>query len=246
MRALIADDEPLMRAQLKDALGRVWPSLEIAAEAASGTQALARFEEALPDVAFLDIRMPGPGGIEVAAALHGRCHVVFVTAYDQFAIQAFERNAVDYLLKPVGFERLEVTRRRLEALAMPRRDEALLRLAAELAGMAPKRETLRWLQASVGTSLRMIAVDEVLSIEADDKYTVVQSSQGEALLRMPLRQLAEQLDPGQFWQIHRSTLVRVGAIDRVDKARDGRLFVVLKDGRRLEVSRSYAHRFRKM
>ncbi len=247
MRAVIADDERLMREQLQQALAQVWPDLQIVAEAVNGQAALAEIERCRPDVAFLDIRMPGMSGMEVAAALDGRCQVVFVTAYDQFAIEAFERDAVDYLLKPVSLERLVLTRQRLEQRQGRGSDVAVLqRLAAELAAAA-RPGYLRWLQASAGNSLRLISTEEVYSIEADEKYTVVRSRQGESLLRLPLKQLLEQLDPEVFWQIHRSTLVRVDAIDRVERADDGRLHVVLKvDGRRLEVSRSYAHRFRKM
>jgi DNA-binding LytR/AlgR family response regulator len=251
-RAVIADDEPLMREQLRARLAEAWPELEIVAEARNGVEAVERIAAERPDVAFLDIRMPGMTGIEAAreiATLEHVPEIVFVTAYDQYAVGAFEQGAIDYVLKPAERERLALTvqriRRRLsERSTTPATlQETLARLAAKL----EPGSRLRWIQASVGTQIQMIPVEEVLFFISDEKYTRVQTAQQEALIRKPIKELVAELDPAQFWQIHRSTLINARAIAGVARDERGRQLVSIK-GRpeKLEVSRSYAHLFKGM
>jgi DNA-binding LytR/AlgR family response regulator len=253
--ALIADDERLMREQIIFRLKEAWPELVIVGEAVNGRDAVALARAQEPDIAFLDIRMPDMDGIEAARALSGQCHVVFVTAYDQYAVTAFEQGAVDYLLKPADPERLKVTcdrlRERLEKSddkSAPEGMDALLaQLAKRMGNNATPREYLRWVQASVGTSLRMISTKEILFFRAEDKYTRVQTDSFEALIRKPIKELVDELDPDEFWQIHRATLVRVDAIDQVTRDFRGQQIVHMKgNDEALEVSRSYNHLFKHM
>jgi DNA-binding LytR/AlgR family response regulator len=250
--ALIADDEQPMREQLRARLAAVWPSLEIVAEAANGVEAVALAQQHKPDIAFLDIRMPGMGGIEAARQLYDRCHIVFVTAYDQYALDAFEQGAMDYLLKPVTGERLATTRERLCArLAQAPQDigAQLAQLATLLKqdSSAPQKNYLRWIQAQVGSSLRMISTREILFFQSDEKYTRVQTATAELLIRKTLKELAEELDPDEFWRIHRSTLVRVDAIAEVTRDMRGRQMLKVRNyPHELEVSRNHAHLFQQM
>jgi DNA-binding LytR/AlgR family response regulator len=230
----------------------VWPSLEIVAEAANGVEAVALAQQHKPDIAFLDIRMPGMGGIEAARQLYDRCHIVFVTAYDQYALDAFEQGAMDYLLKPVTGERLATTRERLCArLAQAPQDigAQLAQLATLLKqdSSAPQKNYLRWIQAQVGSSLRMISTREILFFQSDEKYTRVQTATAELLIRKTLKELAEELDPDEFWRIHRSTLVRVDAIAEVTRDMRGRQMLKVRNyPHELEVSRNHAHLFQQM
>ena len=248
-KALVADDERLMREQLRGRLAAAWPELQLVAEARNGAEALALFEQHSPDLAFLDIRMPAPNGLEVAAKIAGRCHIVFVTAYEAHAVEAFERGAVDYLLKPVDPDRLTLTIQRLKQRMQSPPD--LDRIASILSaiqldgGKATNR--LRWIQATVGNQLRIIAIDEVLFFQATDKYTRVVMQGGEALIRKPLKELLDGLDADQFWQIHRSTIINVRAVANVARDLQGRLIVSMKDcPERLEVSRGYTHLFKSL
>lgn len=254
-RAVIADDEPHLVEYLRSRLAVLWAPLEIVGTARHGEQALALIDEHDPDIAFLDIKMPGMSGLEVAARLSGqRCRVVFVTAFDQFAIDAFEHHAVDYLLKPVSDERLAKTIDHLKrALAgageIPRLEALFARLAAGGAGSRPAY--LRWIRASAGDAVRQIPVEDVLYFKAADKYTIVQlrsaSSEGEILIRLSLSELLEQLDPEMFWQVHRGTIVNLAHV--VSTRRDvlGKTLLRLREHRaELVVSRQYAHRFRQM
>lgn len=245
-RALIAEDEPLLRAQLKARLGDAWPELDIAGEAESGAQALALIEERKPDVVFLDIRMPVMSGIEVAQKLAGRFHIVFVTAYDEYAVAAFEEGAIDYVLKPVTPERIGKVVARVKArLAAPPLDlTALLsRLAEREAAAAP----LKWIRASLGATMQMIAVDDVLYFQAEDKYTKVVTDSGEALIKKPIKELYEELDPEAFWQIHRGTIVSLRAIAKVERDwRDQPVITLRSRPEKLTVSRTFAHRFKSM
>ena len=267
--ALIAEDEPLMLQRLKQALHTCWPALQIVAEAKNGDEAIAAIDKLKPDIVFLDIRMPGKTGLEVAAHIGEAAHVVFVTAYDEYAVTAFEQGAVDYLLKPVERARLEVTVARLKsrlqarrgdapsaepaALASSDRGDALMATLQQLqrqmhsqqaSGMAPVPK-LRWLQCSTGNSVKLIAVDDVLFFRSDEKYTRLQLDGSEALIRTPIRELAMQLDEQRFWQIHRSTIVNLSAIASVQRDESGRQRVQLKNHREvLEVSRSYGNLFR--
>jgi DNA-binding LytR/AlgR family response regulator len=244
--AVVAEDEATLRQQLVEQLGRLWPELRIVAEAADGVQALRCLEEFRPDVLFLDINMPGATGIEVARQASGRARVVFVTAYDEHAVAAFEHGAIDYVLKPVSAARLFTTVSRLkERLGSPpaRLDGVLERIGAP----APSRSHLRWINASVGQNLRLITVDEIAYFQADNKYTRVVTAEGEALIRKPLKELVEELDPQQFWQIHRSTLVNAAAIAGVTRDFRGRMLVKLKNREEtLLVSDTYTHLFRQM
>jgi DNA-binding LytR/AlgR family response regulator len=251
MKALIVDDEKPMRDQLRARLADVWPELAIAGEASNGFDAVTMADTHQPDVIFLDIRMPGQSGIDAARQLCGRCHIVFVTAYDQYAIDAFEQGAMDYLLKPVVAERLATTRERL----LQRKGSAPDNISGQLAHLAQilqqgegkKEEYLRWIQAQVGTSLRMISTKEVLFFQAEDKYTRVQTVSGEVLIRKTLKELSDELDPKEFWRIHRSTLVRVDAIAGVSRDVRGRQMLKLHNHpEALEVSRNHTHLFQQM
>ena len=249
--AIIADDERLMRDQLRLRLSQVWPELDIVGEARNGDEAIELVLELKPDFTFLDIRMPGKTGMEAARIIGSQSHVVFVTAYDAHAVEAFERGAVDYVLKPAEPERLQVTVERLKKrLASPAADmnasvTAMLSQLAEK--MLAKPVYLQWIQASIGQDLRMIPVEEILFFRSDEKYTCVQTARYEALIRKPVRDLAEELDPAVFWQIHRATLVNVNAIEGVTRDIRGRHLVLIKDKTdRLEVSRSFLHLFKQM
>ncbi len=276
-RAVLADDERLMREQLRARLLEVWPELEIVAEARNGQEAVDLVAQHRPDIVFLDIRMPGLTGVEAArqiaqlpAAGDGDGgdgdddllpEIVFITAYDQYAVEAFEQGVADYVLKPAERERLLLTvqrvQRRLEAR---RRGEAprdtdlpaqplqqLLHQLSARMNPAAAPQYLQWIQANVGSTIQMIAVGEVLFFVSDEKYTRVQTAQVEALIRKPIKELVDELDPQQFWQIHRSTLVNVKAIAGVGRDFRGRQIVSVRGHpEKLEVSRSYTGLFKGM
>ena len=249
--AVVADDERLMREQIVGHLKQAWPELIIVGEAVNGREAVAMVQSLEPDIVFLDIRMPEMDGIKAAQALAGRVHIVFVTAYDQYAISAFEHGAIDYLVKPVQPARVAVTcsrlRDRLQQKPEPMDDlleKLSLRIGTE--GLKP-REYIRWVQASVGANIRMIPTVDVLFFRAEDKYTRVQTEGFEALIRKPIKELIDELDPKEFWQIHRSTVVRVDAITQISRDFRGKQIVHLKGSdEKLEVSRSYSHLFKQM
>lgn len=255
--AIIADDERLMRDQLRMRLGQVWPELDIVGEAKNGDEAIELVDQLKPDFTFLDIRMPGKTGMEAAAVIGNKSHIVFVTAYDAYAVEAFERGAIDYVLKPSEPERLQITVDRLKGrLSKPAGGAAAADVNASVTAMlaqltekisAPKPTYLQWIQASIGQDLRMIPVEEILFFRSDEKYTCVQTEKYEALIRKPVRDLADELDPALFWQIHRATLVNVNAIEGVTRDIRGRHLVMIK-GRndKLEVSRSFLHLFKQM
>jgi DNA-binding LytR/AlgR family response regulator len=243
-----------MRDQLRMRLQEAWPELQIVGEAKNGEEAVQLVGELRPDLTFLDIRMPGKTGMEAAREIGDASQIVFVTAYDQYAVEAFERGAIDYVLKPTEPDRLKITVDRLkERLEKPQAaggvndsvSAMLSQLAEKIA--APKQKHLQWIQASIGQDLRMIPVEDILFFRSDEKYTAVQTSSFEALIRKPVRDLAEELDPSLFWQIHRATLVNVNAIEGVTRDIRGRHLVLVK-GRpeKLEVSRSFLHLFKQM
>ncbi|MDQ1813559.1 LytTR family DNA-binding domain-containing protein [Massilia sp. CCM 9210] len=249
--ALIVDDESPMRDQLRSRLAEVWPDLAIVGEASNGLDAVTMAAQLQPDIVFLDIRMPGQGGIEAARHLYNRCHIVFVTAYDQYALDAFEQGAMDYLLKPVVAERLRVTCERLRTrlTKAPENIGEQLRQLTELLqqGESKKPAYLRWIQAQVGSNLRMVSTREVLFFQSDEKYTLVQTAQAEMLIRKTLKELADELDPDEFWRIHRSTLVRVDAIAEVTRDERGRQMLRVRNHPvLLEVSRNHTHLFQQM
>lgn len=244
--ALIAEDETALRDQLRTRLASLWPDLRIVAEAATGLEAIARFDDTNPDVAFLDIEMPGLSGIEVARKLQGRCHVVFVTAYDEHAVAAFEQGAVDYVLKPFETARLAIAVRRVEQ-RIGQSPSNLTELLRELAAARGARSYLRWINASKGATVRLLTVDEVLYFRADTGYTRVVTAEGEWLIRKSLKELADELDPSSFWTIHRSAIVNANAIAGVVRDLRGRVAVKLKQGgATLPVSDAHAHLFRQM
>jgi DNA-binding LytR/AlgR family response regulator len=266
-RAVLADDERLMREQLRARLAEVWPALEIVGEAKNGLEAVQLVQEHRPDIVFLDIRMPGLTGVEAAKQItqlpppEGQDdalvpEIVFITAYDQYAVEAFEQGVADYVLKPAERDRLSVTVERIQkrlaaresgdAPAGPNMQQLLHQLSARLnPGGAP--QYLEWIQATVGQAIQMIPVDEVLFFISDEKYTRVQTLQVEALIRKPIKELVDELDPRLFWQIHRSTLVAVKSIAGVTRDFRGRQIVSVKGhGEKLEVSRSYTGLFKGM
>jgi DNA-binding LytR/AlgR family response regulator len=249
VRALIADDEANLAEHLRGRLAHAWPDLEILPLTFNGVDALRAINEEEPEVAFLDIRMPGLTGIELAKRIDTRTHVVFVTAFDQYAVEAFDREVVDYVLKPVTDERLAKSVERLKrkiatAEKPPALDEVLAKLARAIPGGGAK---LRWIRALKGELVQQIAVDDVLYFQASDKYTCVMTRGGESLIRMALAELVEQLDGEVFWQIHRGTVVNMNEVASTRRDLGGRVFVKLKDGKtELPVSRAYAQRFKQM
>ena len=279
---MIADDERLMRDQLRTRLHHVWPELEVVAEAKNGLEAVQAVSEHLPDVIFLDIRMPGLTGIEAAKEIAQLDlgddvllpEMVFITAYDQYAIDAFEQGVVDYVLKPAEPERLKLTADRLKTRLMQRANDLNGQMMADVSGetKAPTANNalashsvqqllhllaaqvsghhaqyLSWLQASVGHTIQMVAVEDVLSCVSDEKYTRVQTAKQEFLIRKPIKELFDELDPAIFWQIHRSTLVNAKAIAGVVRDERGRQTVSLKGrSEKLQVSRTASQLFRSM
>ena len=255
--ALIADDEPVLREALARQLAELWPELRVIAQARNGREAIALFEQHQPDVCFLDVQMPGVSGVEAAQAIGRRAHLVFVTAFEQYAVEAFARGALDYLVKPVERDRLRDTvvriRERLDTVQAPPAafDELIRELAARLAE-APRDTRLRWLRAGSGQATRLIPVEEIDFLRADEKYTLVGwrgdgTRPGEALVRTPLKELVGQLDPEQFVQIHRSVIVNLGSVSHVTRGANETATIHLKGrAETLPVSRAYVHLFRQM
>jgi DNA-binding LytR/AlgR family response regulator len=252
--ALIADDEPLLREQLRQYLARLWPELDVVAEARNGREAVELFDQHLPQVVFLDVHMPGLNGIDAARSVARRAQVVFVTAYEQYAVQAFEQGALDYLVKPFDEARLADTVQRLrERLAQPPSavsnalDAVIEQLSAELRLRGAPPSHLQWIKASVGTSVRLIPVEQVAYLRADEKYTLVVWEGGEALIRKSIRELADELDPQRFAQVHRSVIVNLRQVAQVNRGPNETAEIALV-GRKelLPVSRSFVHLFRQM
>ena len=246
--AIIAEDELPQRRELRAMLAELWPELNILAECDDGLAALQALEDHQPSVAFLDIRMPGVSGLEVARAAGTQCQVIFITAYEEYALRAFDEGAVDYLQKPVARERLsravERTRARLSS-GSPVDMAALLDLVQSR--LAPTGKSIRWITASVGNTMKMFSIDEVLFFQAQDKYTRVVTSDSEGHIRTPLKELLAVLDSESFWQVHRSAIVRVGAIRAVEKSEDGKLRLTIRGHQEiLPVSSAFQYRFRGM
>ena len=245
--AIVAEDEPLLREEIVEFLRKLWPELDIVAETDDGVEALRLITEHKPSVTFLDIQMPGMTGLEVAKQAAGRSHCAFITAYDQYAIAAFDQGAVDYVMKPVSAARLASTVQRLkERIGSAPAD--LSNLLADLARQkAENRNYLRWVNASVGATIKLITVEEICYFRADTKYTMVVTPGSESLIRKPIKELVDELDPNLFWQIHRSTLVNVNAIAGVSRDLRGHLQIKLKQrAESLPVSEGYNHLFRQM
>lgn len=257
VRVLVAEDEAPQRRALVELLADVWPSANIVAVCADGRAAADAFERHVPSVAFLDIRMPGVDGLELARRYGEHAHIVFVTAYDEHAIAAFEQGAVGYVLKPVQRDRLEVEVRRLQrrlsegapqrsTLERIERIETVVETLRALTSAAPLRP-LRWITANVGETVRLFPIHEVIAFRSRDKYTEVLTTSGDAVIRKSLKELAEQLEPDEFWQVHRSALVRASAIDRVERDDAGKFRVVLRGcSQSLPVSAAFRSRLRGM
>jgi len=245
-RALIAEDEPRLREQLAERLAKLWPELDISVMVGDGVEAVQALDRHRPNILFLDIQMPGLSGLEVARHASNRCHVAFITAYDEYAIAAFEQGAVDYVLKPFTTARLASTIGRLkDRLVSPPAD--LSELLARLSGIASQGSYLRWINASVGKVVKLITVEEICYFQADNKYTLVVTPQSESLIQKTIKELSDELDPQVFWQIHRSTVVNVNAIASVERNVRGRVSVKLKERKEsLPVADAYVHLFRKM
>ena len=254
--ALIADDEPLLREVLVRMLAQAWPELDVVALARNGREAIAMFEAQQPDICFLDVHMPGLSGVEAAHRIGRRAHLVFVTAYDQYAVQAFAQGALDYLVKPVEAARLQDTverlQQRLRSAAPANNTDALLQQLADSLRPHPARAPLRWIRASVGQALQLIAVDRIDFLRSDEGYTLVawrddQGAPAEALIRTPLKELLEQLDPAQFAQVHRSVVVNLCSVSHVKRGLNETADIHLKQRRDvLKASRAYLHLFRQM
>ena len=252
LKAIIADDEKELTTHLKSVLSEIWPDLTICGEAENGEEDPKLIEKYKPDIAFLDIHMPGLSGMEVARKVAGNCRVIFITAYDQYAIDAFENEAIDYILKPVTVSRLEKTAKRLkDQIANSIGPQSNLpEIVERLINAFPnkkKPEHLLWIRALHGDSIRLIPVDEVVYFKASDKYTIVLTKTGESLIKKPIRELADELDPDTFWRIHRSTIVNATGIDKVSRSLTGRFIIKLKDPpETLTVSRTYSHLFKQI
>ena len=246
--AVIAEDESMLRAELKSLLAHAWPELHVVAEAPDGPGALEAVEEHRPDIVFLDIRMPGISGIEVAKAIGVRAHVVFVTAFDRHAVEAFESGAVDYLVKPVGMERLATTVERLKA-RIGTTPASLERMLAQLSDTMKKeaREPLRWITASQGNQTRLVMIQDVVYFQSDSKYTRVVTHDGEVLIKKPIKALMQELDPAMFRQVHRSTVVSLKEVKALVRNESGHGVIHLKSRpETLTVSDAYLHLFKQM
>jgi DNA-binding LytR/AlgR family response regulator len=255
LSAIIAEDEPILRAHLKAKLAKLWREITIDADVGDGELALEAIAEHRPQLAFLDIQMPEMTGIEVARSLASsreiKCHIVFVTAFDQYAVEAFEANAVDYVLKPYSDARLQAAvdrlRERLSANPAPAPQDLNALVARLAAKLSPQREQLKWIKASVGQTLRLIPIEDVLFFQAGDKYTLVATKELDALIRTPIKEILDGIDGEKYWQIHRSTIVNAAAIESVSRDFRGQASVKVK-GRKenLAVSRPFSHLFKQM
>ncbi len=246
--ALIADDEPLMLARMRTALTAAWPELDIVAECKNGVEAMEAWRLHAPDVVFLDIRMPGKSGLEVAAAIGDSAHVVFVTAYDEHAIAAFRNGAADYLLKPVEAPRLQETVERLQRRIVQQPTSApkdLTAMVKSLLEQAKPAQHLKWIRASVGNVTRLIHTDDILFFQSDMKYTRIVTKDSEAFVRTTIRELQEGLDAEVFWQVHRGTIVNAHAVDRAVREQPEKLVLYMRgNAEKLVVSRAYYSLFK--
>jgi DNA-binding LytR/AlgR family response regulator len=246
MTAILAEDEPLLRDELREALAALWPELTVLAETGDGVATLRAIQAHKPDVVFLDINMPQLSGLEVAKAVRDTTTVVFLTAYNEHALEAFDLGAVDYLVKPLQRGRLLATIERLQSRAAKERRVVPETVFEQLLPAKPERKFLRWIQASVGTSLRLITIDEVHFFQSDAKYTRVVTAHSEALIRRPIKELAEELNPDDFLQVNRGAIVNLRRIESIYRD-DGHMEIRLKDdGARLSVSVGFQAAFRQM
>ena len=256
--AIIADDETQLRLHLKNKLSQIWPELKICAEAENGIEAVILAKKYKPDIAFLDIKMPGKSGLEAAGEINTICRIVFITAYDQYAVDAFENEAIDYILKPVEDIRLKKTIMRLQKELSQKNIQThqsnqsgdinqILKKLSETISTAQENKYLQWIKAQHGDSIRLIPVDEITLFQAADKYTAVISKDKEYLIRKTIKELEKNLDPEKFWKIHRSSIVKISAIDKVSRSITGRYIIKIAEHKEpLTVSRSYIHLFKQM
>lgn len=252
IKTIIADDEEPLRNSLKSKLLQLWPEIDICGEAENGVQALEMIQAIQPDVAFLDIKMPGLSGMEVAKKIGKMCHIVFITAYERYAVEAFENEALDYLLKPVSEQRLEKTiarlKKKLASPSVPPADISSVvdRVMHEMNKKSEKKY-LQWIKVQPGESIRLIHIDDVYYFQSSDKYTTVITAKGESLIKKPIKELIDELDPDRFWQIHRGTIVNVNRIEEVSPSLTGKYIVKLKDvSEMFSVSRTFTHLFKRM
>jgi DNA-binding LytR/AlgR family response regulator len=254
--ALIADDEPLLREHLAAHLARQWPELQLVGEARNGREAVELFDRLRPDVVFLDVHMPGLSGVDAARTIGPLAHIVFVTAFEQYAVQAFEQGAIDYVVKPLDEARLAATVARLKERLADRAarrgedvqlDAALVQLAQRLSRHPAVLPRLQWIRASMGNTVKLIPVEQIIYLRSDEKYTLVVWEGGEALIRKPIRELTDELDPEQFAQVHRSVIVNLRQVTQITRGPNETAELHLR-GRSdtLPVSRSYLHLFRQM
>ena len=249
--AIIADDEENLRVGISMMLEKLWPELEIVGQAENGPDALSLFEKEMPDMAFLDIRMPGMSGVAVAKKISSRCKVVFITAYDQYAVQAFESEAIDYILKPATMERLQTTITRLkkhfEAGTGPAGSRRDIDKVIQVLENRQAPDYLRLIKVKTGTDLRFVPVSEVIYFKAEDKYTIVQTPDHEFLIKIPIKELEEQLDPRTFWRVHRSSIVNIDRIKVIKRSFTNQMMIGFDSiDDTIPVSRSYEHLFRQM
>ncbi len=245
--AIIADDEPTLLAHLDDLLHRFWPGLTIIGKAQNGTEAKEMLLKLRPDIAFLDIRMPGLSGLQVARTAPASCKIVFVTAYDEYAVEAFEEAAIDYLLKPLNEKRLKKTIQRLKDRTAVIKHSDLLSSNKSLSRFSTDRKKLKWIRTKQGNSIKIIPVEQVYFFQAEDKYTKVVTGKNEYLIRTAIKQLREELDDDLFWCIHRSTIVNCLEIDSVTRSLSGRFVIKLKrHPQQLSASRRFGHLFKQM
>lgn len=245
VKALIAEDEPVLSAELGDLLARLWPELTVVGAVEDGIEALRLLDEHKPDVLFLDIEMPGMSGLELARQASGRCHVVFVTAHNRYAVAAFDEGAIDYVMKPLSAARLAtaIARVKEKITSKPARLDRILQALTQTSS----KLYLRWITASHGNDLRVITTDEIVYVKANNKCTIVVTADRESVIRRPIKELVDELDPEVFWQIHRGTLVNANAIAGVKRDWTGKLHVRLKQRKEtLPVSEPYVHLFKAM
>ena len=249
LTAIVADDEDLIRASVVRHLERLWPELTVTGQARNGPEALALMEKTAPDIAFLDIRMPGMTGLDVEKKFRGRCCIVFITAYDQYAVQAFESEAVDYILKPVSPDRLAVTIARLKKQYRtqdPASREQIQKMIRLIENRDPP-DHLSLITVKTGEELRFIPVTQVIFFKAEDKYTIVQTATHEFLIKTPFRELVDRLDPEQFRRVHRSAIVNMEKIQAVHRSFTNQMVIRFTDtDRKIRVSRAHEHLFRAM
>ncbi|MBU1343596.1 MAG: LytTR family DNA-binding domain-containing protein [Proteobacteria bacterium] len=249
--AIIADDEENLRISLSVLLERLWPELEILGHARNGIEAVSLIERMKPDMAFLDIKMPGMTGVEVAKKVSGACKIIFITAYDQFAVQAFESEAVDYVLKPVTQKRMETTisrlKKQLDVQDIPQTLDLKIKKIIQVLENKQTPEYLRLIKVKTGSELRFVPVSQVLYFKAEDKYTIVQTASNEFLIKIPVKDLENELDPKQFWRVHRSAIVNIERIKTIKRSFTNQMIIGFdQTDHTIPVSRSYEHLFKQM